>query len=181
MWTVLEEHHLLDFSPWLRVIRQKVQLPNGVVIDDYVLTPGRDYAMVVALNTRDEVLVVRQYKHGLGRAVYDFPAGYLDHPGEPPLAAAQRELREETGYAADTWISLGAFALDTNRSGTRAHFFLARDLTQVGEQALDPTEALVFEWRPAADLLPLMHSGDMPGIGCPAAWGLARLTMRDAS
>lgn len=177
MWTILDEQQLLDLSPWLRVIRQKVQLPNGAVIDDYVLTPGRDYAMVVALNERDEVLLVRQYKHGLGRAVYDFPAGYLDHPGEAPLAAAQRELLEETGYTASDWVNLGAYALDTNRSGTCAHFFLARTLTRIGDQDLDPTESLVFEWRPSSDLLPLMRHGDMPGIGCPAAWGLARLTL----
>lgn len=177
-WTVLDSEPLIDYSPWLRVIRQDVQLPNGERIKDYLLTPARDYAMIVPITDTGEVVLVRQYKHGVERVVLDFPAGYLESPSEDSLAAAQRELREETGYTAREWTRLGAYALDTNRSRTSAHLFLARGLTRTHAQHLDATENLEFELHPVGAILPLMQSGLMPGIGCPAAWGLAQLVLR---
>jgi ADP-ribose pyrophosphatase len=180
-WQVLASEQLLDYSPWLRVLRQTVQLPNGHVIHDYVLTPGRDYSMVVALTDDEHVLLVQQYKHGLGRVVYDFPAGYLETPDEDPLAAAQRELLEETGYVARRWTRLGAYQLDTNRSATAAHLFLARGLTQVAAQRLDDSEILTHHLVHRREVLPLLDSGQMPGIGCAAAWGLAQIYLADHS
>jgi ADP-ribose pyrophosphatase YjhB (NUDIX family) len=115
-WQVLAAQTLLDRSPWLRVIAQSVRLPSGLVIPDYLLAPSRDFSLVVAVTADSQVLLVRQYKHGLGRVVLDFPAGYQDTPDEEPLACAQRELREETGYSAGRWTPLGALALDMNRS-----------------------------------------------------------------
>ena len=86
-WQVLASEQLLDCSPWLRVIRQAVQLPTGAIIPDYLLTPGRDFSMIVALLEPPlapvpELLLVRQYKHGFGQTLVEFPAGYLDDPGE---------------------------------------------------------------------------------------------------
>ena len=110
-WQVLHSETLFDFSPWLRLVRQSVQLANGSRLDDYFLTPMRDYSMTLALTDAQEVLLVQQYKHGLGQVVFDFPAGYLDSPTEDPLACAQRELREETGYAAGQMPTLACAAL----------------------------------------------------------------------
>jgi ADP-ribose pyrophosphatase len=171
-WRVLASEVALDHSPWLRVIRQDVLLPNGARIPDYLLTPGRDFAMTVALTDDEQILLVKQYKHGLGRVVLDFPAGYLDTPAEDPLACAQRELREETGYAAHTWIPLSKWALDSNRSTTGAHLFFARGLTQVAEPRLDDTEALVHFAVPLRDIPALLQT-EMPTLVCAAIWGLA--------
>lgn len=172
-WTVLSSETVLDYRPWLRVIRQSVLLPNGVHIPDYLLTPARDYAMVVAVTDTSEVVLVRQYKHGLGRAVLDFPAGYLDSPAEDPLACAQRELREETGYESMDWLALGKWCLDSNRSDTSAHFFLARHIQAVARPKLDDTEALEHFRLPLHDLPALFRSGDLPTMAGPAIWGLA--------
>lgn len=172
-WRVLKEETVLTHAPWLRVICQSVQLPNGVVIDDYYLTPGRDFSMVVAVTGADEVLLVRQYKHGLGKIVLEFPAGYLDTAAEEPLTCAQRELREETGYSARTWIPLGRFCLDPNRGNTLANYFLARDLTRVSEPQLDITENLQNLAVPAREIDGLLRSGAMASMACAAAWGVA--------
>ena len=171
-WRVLAAEIALDQPPWLRVIRQTVELPNGARIADYLLTPGRDFAMVVALTDDEQVLLIKQYKHGLGRVVWDFPAGYLDAPDEDPLACAQRELCEETGYMAREWIPLGRWAMDSNRSATAAHLFFARGLTRVAEPHLDETEAIVHFTVPARQIPQFLQS-EMPTLACAAAWGLA--------
>lgn len=172
-WQVLQSETILDHAPWLRVVRQDVRIANGQVIKDYLLTPSRDYSMIVALTDAGEILLVRQYKHGLGRVVLDFPAGYLDTPDEDPLACAQRELREETGYAAQRWTSLGCYAMDSNRAANGGHLFAAQGLTRVADIKLDPTENLQLIHCPAGEIPALLAAGEMPTLACAAAWGLA--------
>ncbi len=172
-WQVLQSETVLDQPPWLRVVRQSVRLANGQVIEDYLLTPGRDYSMCVAMTDAGDIVLVRQYKHGLGRVVLDFPAGYLDDPDEDPLACAQRELREETGYTARHWTALGCYAMDSNRSANGGHLFVAQGLTRVAEPKLDPTENLQVLTRPASEIPALLAAGEMPTLACAAAWGLA--------
>jgi ADP-ribose pyrophosphatase len=175
-WQVLASEKVLDYSPWLSVIRQEVQLPSGAVIKDYLLTPGRDFSMVVALleppqRPEPEVLLVQQYKHGLSQPIIEFPAGYLD-AGEDPLACARRELQEETGYAATDWVSLGAFCIDPNRARTSAHYFVARGLAQVAEPHLDATEDLRHLTVPVRQMTELLRSRQIVTQSSAAIWGL---------
>jgi ADP-ribose pyrophosphatase len=177
-WKVLASEKLLDCPPWLSVIRQNVQLPTGAIIEDYLLTPGRDFSLIVALlepplASEPELLLVRQYKHGLGRAVVEFPAGYLDTPDEAPLACAQRELSEETGYTAKIWEPLGAFCIDPNRARTAAHIFFARDLARASQPHLDATENLQPLTMPVRQFTELLRSGQVATQSTAAAWGLA--------
>ena len=177
-WQVLASEKVLDYAPWLSVIRQEVQLPTGVIIQDYLLTPGRDFSMTVAvleppLTAQPELLLVRQYKHGLGRPLIEFPAGYLDTPDEAPLVCAQRELSEETGYRARVWEPLGTFCIDPNRASTAAHFFFARDLARAGAPHLDATEHLQSLTLPVRQFPDLLRSGEVATQSSAAAWGLA--------
>jgi ADP-ribose pyrophosphatase len=154
---------LLDRRPWLQVIEQDVQLANGRILEGYLLTQTREYAMTFALTDDGHVPLVQQYKHGAGRLCYDLPAGYLD-ANEEPLAAAQRELLEETGYVSDDWQHLGSVVLDTNRSDARAHLFLARGANRVSTPRLDDTEDLITLSLTPAQLLAMVRSGEMDGI-----------------
>jgi ADP-ribose pyrophosphatase len=172
-WHVLHSETLFDFPPWLRLVRQSVQLANGSRLDDYFLTPTRDYSMTFALTEANEVLLVQQYKHGLGQVILDFPAGYLDSPTEDPLTCAQRELREETGYTARTWTPLGAWGIDSNRMPNVAHLFFARGLTRVAEPQLDGSEDLTLLFLPVNEIPARLRSGQMPTLACAALWGLA--------
>jgi 8-oxo-dGTP pyrophosphatase MutT (NUDIX family) len=172
-WRVIASRVLLDRPPWLRVVEQKVELPNGVIIDDYLLAPGRDYVMVIAVTPARDVLLVRQYKHGIGQELLEFPAGYLDASDADPLACAKRELLEETGFTAETWTSLGAFCIDPNRAATSAHLFLAQDAVRDGAPHLDDTETLTMTTLPLRDVPAQLASGDAPSIACAAAWALA--------
>ena len=111
-------------SKYLTVENHRVGLPDGRVIEDWawVITP--DFINVVVITEAGEFLCFRQTKYAASGVSLAVVGGYLE-PGEEPLVAAQRELLEETGYAAPEWISLGTYAVDGNRGCGQAHFFLA--------------------------------------------------------
>ena len=151
-WRVRNTRLVYDHSPWLKVWEQDVALPNGMTLNGYVLTEGRDVGMVFAITEEDQVILVEQYKHGIGENEVDLSAGYLDADDPSPLAGTQRELLEETGYASNEWQSLGDFATNPNRCKNRFYYFLARNVRRVAEPHLDPTEEIAVHLVPLAEL-----------------------------
>ncbi len=162
-WEILASRTALERPPWLSVWEQDVRLPNGHVIHDYLVSVSRDYAMVFALCDDDRVPLVHQYKHGVGHVLLDLPAGYLDSQ-EAPLAAAQRELREETGLTAPAWQAIGSFVIDSNRGNTRAHLFLARAARLTDAQELDDTEDLKVSFHSPEELRKLALNGKIESL-----------------
>ena len=98
-WTVLGTEYL-HRGPWLTVRRDRVRLPAGAVLDDYHVLEYPAWVSVVAVTPDDRLVLVRQYRNGVGAVHDELPAGTVE-PGDPDsLAAAKRELLEETGYGA---------------------------------------------------------------------------------
>ena len=87
-WRILDERLIYEHRPWLRLVEQDVQLPNGVVIEKYLLSEMSDVVMIFAVTMDGHVLFVEQYKHGIGRLSLDLSAGYMDAEDPSPLAAA---------------------------------------------------------------------------------------------
>ena len=125
-WKTLSRKKVLDRGRFLQVEDHVVQLPNGHIIKDWpwVITP--DFVNVVAITTNGQYPIFRQTKYSLDGTSLATVGGYIE-PGEEPVLAAQRELLEETGYAAEEWRPLGSFAVDGNRGAGNAHFFLATE------------------------------------------------------
>jgi ADP-ribose diphosphatase len=167
-WRVLGARPLLERRPWLTVWEEDVELPNGVTIRGYLRMLARDYAMVFALLPEGTVPLVRQYKQGIAGLSYDLPAGYLDSPNEPPLDAAKRELREETGLIAETWQTLSHAVIDSNRGDTRAHLYLAFDVRPAGSQELDPSEALEVSFCTPDELRRMILTGEINSLASVA-------------
>jgi 8-oxo-dGTP pyrophosphatase MutT (NUDIX family) len=157
-WRVRRRQRLID-SPWLRVDREDVVPPHGPPIDDYYLVHEPDFAMVFAVTTDGQVVLVRQYKHGIGRVMLELPAGYLDAADGAPEAAARRELREETGYEAGAVRRLASLVSSPTRSPNRGHIFLATGSRLAGAQALDPNEWIEVLCVAPADLRGLVRAG----------------------
>ncbi len=172
-WEVLAARPLVEREPWLRLWEEDVRLPNGHEIEGYLMQRARDYAMVFAVRPDGMVPIVQQYKHGLGRCSLDLPAGYLDTSDEPLLAAAQRELREETGLGGGRWRHMASLVVDSNRGNTSAHLFLAQDVVEQGEQELDDTEELNVTWHTPGELLEMVMRGQIDSVGSVAGVLLA--------
>jgi len=156
-WRIIKSEVVIN-TPWLRLRRDRVDLPSGRTIEDYYVRESHGFAVVFALTPSSEVVLVRQYKHGIGEIVLELPAGMID-AGETPQEAAMRELREETGYEAPAMEHVATFLTDPTHSNSLMHLFLARDAAPTATQELDPTEDIEVEKVALDALEPLMKNG----------------------
>ncbi len=172
-WEVLRTREILDCSPWFCVVADDVRLPDGQLVQDFYRIKAPDFVMIFPLADDGQVLTLRGYKHGVGRIVYQLPAGYMDRENESPLACAQRELLEETGHTADEWRSLGSLSVDGNRGMGRARLFLARGLRAVAPPDSGDLETLVVEYLSLHALRRRWRAGEFDNAAAAALIGLA--------
>jgi ADP-ribose pyrophosphatase len=123
-WIVKSRRRVFAGGPIREIAVEHVVLPDGRELSDYYAIALPDFALVFATTEDQRALVLRQYKHGLRRTCLAFPGGAIDRD-ESPLAAAQRELLEETGYESEQWRSLGSFVTNANQGCNVAHLFVA--------------------------------------------------------
>ena len=141
----------------LHVRRDQVALPNGApAVREVIRHIGA--VCVIPVTEDGRVVVERQYRYPLDRVITEIPAGKLDSREEDRLSAIQRELREETGFTADEWISLGDFHPAPAYSDEYISMYMARGL-HAGERDLDEDEFLDVFTVPLKDLVEDVMAG----------------------
>lgn len=126
--------------------------------EEYVRFRMADWVNVVPVTARDEVVLVRQHRWGIGKSTLEIPGGTTD-PGESPFAAARRELAEETGYARGRWYSMGAVHPNPAIQDNSTWLYVASGVEPVGERHLDPGEEIEVELHPIASIPQLLRDG----------------------
>jgi len=167
-WTTLASTMVLN-SPWCRVRRDEVVLPNGTVVDDFYVVMRPDIALVLPITPDGSVIFVRQYRHGVGEILLELPAGGFDPEAEDAEVAVLRELREETGYTSDRLTKLAVLYDNPVKDTNRIHLFRAENVWQVGEQSLDITEAIDVVPIPIHEIPARIASGNVCVAGTVAA------------
>lgn len=123
-----------------------------------ILLEGGHSAQVVAETAKGEILLVKQYRFGVGAYLYELPGGLID-AGESPLTAACRELLEETGYQATSWTSLGSNPSNPAFMEGFVHHFAARNLTFAGTAQLDDGEDITLVTMPREEVKQRLLTG----------------------
>jgi 8-oxo-dGDP phosphatase len=145
----------------------EVVMPNGagseVAEREVVAHPGA--VGVLALDAAERVLLIQQYRHPVGRLLWEAPAGLRDVAGEPLHVTARRELLEEAGYRADTWHVLVDSFTSPGMSDERMRIFLARDLAEApapaGFRPIHEETDMPVAWVPLDEAVAKVLAGDI--------------------
>lgn len=156
-WEVLARRTVID-QPWIHVEASTCRLPDGTMVDPFYVYHLPDFVVIAAVTKEQELILVRQYRHGVEKVLLELPAGMIEQ-GEDTEQAAARELLEETGYRAGSIEFLFRTAPNASNCNNYAYCYLARDAEQVAGQKLDATEDLALEVIPLGEAEALLRSG----------------------
>lgn len=153
-WKVLESKKLFN-EPWLSIRVEKCELPDGRVMPAYYILEYPEWANAFALTRDNKVIMVRQYRHGIGEESIELAGGVVD-AGETPEAAIKRELLEETGYSFENIELIGKLSANPATSNNYTFLYLATGGEKISGQQLDEheeVEVILYSMDEIKDLL----------------------------
>lgn len=160
-WKILKEK---DVSPskWFPVSQHKVELPDGTIIDDYFISPLGNVVMVLPITTKNEIVLVKQYRHAIGEILIELPAGF-QQKGKSLEDSALAELEEEVGIKTtfDNLIFLGKTANNPTKTTIVTHCYLAMNLDFNSKQIFDVTEDIEILKVVPKKVLQMVNNGEI--------------------
>lgn len=194
-WEEVETEHIVK-DKWIDFRRSTYCLPDGNEFGPYYSYSRKDYVVIVATDEEGKFLCVRQYRQGIREVTTEFPAGGIesrdsgkrtsvtdagDGSGaskaggeENALAAAIRELREETGYESDEWRHLLTVPSNATMADNYAHIFEAKNCRRAGGQHLDDIEFLNVKRCSSEEIADLVSKGKFQQAIHIMAWLLTQ-------
>lgn len=183
-WKEIRTEHIVQ-DEWIDFRRSAYCLPDGSVCEPFYSYSRRDYVVIVASDEEGNYLCVRQFRQGIKEVTTEFPAGGIerrdgkeygrtsDLAAEEALAAAKRELLEETGYESGEWKHLLTVPSHATIADNYAHLFVAENCRRVSGQSLDETEFLNVIKHTAQEIEELIANGKFQQAIHITAWLLA--------
>lgn len=168
-WEILESEHVFQ-TPWISVRKEHVRMPSGVEISDFYVSELPDWANIISITKEGKFIIEKQYRHGIRQVCFELCAGVVE-PGENPLAAAQRELLEETGYAGGEWLYLGSYAINSSGANNYCHSYLAQGVELQAERHLETTEDIELLLLEEKEVKELLQNNKIPeGVMAAPLW-----------
>jgi 8-oxo-dGTP pyrophosphatase MutT (NUDIX family) len=157
-WKILKSEFVIN-NQWCQVRQDQVELPDGTVIDDYFVNIRPEIALILPITPDNEIVFVRQYRHGIQDILLELPAGSFDPKAEDSLIAAKRELEEETGYIAQELILMTTIYDNPVKDDNKIHIYLGLNVTETGHKHLDITEDIEVVLVPINEVISQIMSG----------------------
>jgi ADP-ribose pyrophosphatase len=172
-WKTLTSRKVVQFGKWLEVENHTVELSDGRQIPDWAWLITPDYINVLAVTVEGQFLCFRQIKYAIKEGTtLSIVGGYIE-PGEDPLTAARRELREEMGYIAPEWTFLGKYVVDSNRGVGTGYFYLAQQAEFAGKTESDDLEPLEMLYFSRSEIQAALKAGEFKSLSWAATIALA--------
>lgn len=156
-WTTLKSKQVLK-DKWISLRGDTCKMPNGKIIEPYYILEYPTWVNVVALTKEKEVILIRQYRHGLQKTIIEIPSGNMDESDNSPLEAIKRELLEETGYSSDNIIETCRLSSNPSNHNNLTYCYLALDCYLATNQKLDDTEQLEIILKPLDEVIKMLNN-----------------------
>lgn len=140
---------------------RKMLFPDGKTADDFYYIRSPEWTNVIPVTPRGEVVLVRQFRHGVQDYCLETPGGLVDEHETDIAASALRELEEETGYVPEKMLSLGSVHPNPATIDNRCHFFLATGVEKKKELDLDASEDITVHPIPLRELGTMFRRGEL--------------------
>ncbi len=160
-WERLDAEAVVD-CPWFTLRAETWRMGDGRMVSPYYVVQPPNWVTVIAVTPQEEVVLVQQFRPGMGACTLELPSGSVDAEDTDLLAAMHRELREETGYGGGAWDEL--IRLSPNPANHANHFtaFFARGVTPQGMQQLDQHEDIAVRLVPVPEFIDMAYQGQLP-------------------
>lgn len=159
-WKINSSKYLVN-DRWLKLRSDSCTMPNGNIIEPFYVFEYPTWVNVFGITSDNNVLLVKQYRHGIQDISLELPSGCVENNGESPLEAAKRELLEETGYSSSEFIQTCIISANPSNHNNQTHCFLATNLTKVSEISLDEGEDIETVLIPFKDFIEMFEENNI--------------------
>jgi ADP-ribose pyrophosphatase len=157
-WTLLDSRYVVK-DRWLALQADTYRTPADQIVEPCYVLEYRAWVNVVALTAAQEIVLVRQFRPGIGRTILELPGGTTDPEDASPEAAVRRELLEETGYTGERFLATGCYSPNPASHTNLVHCFLATDVVRTHDPHPDDTEHLEVVLMPLDEAIDLAKRG----------------------
>lgn len=158
-WETLSSEYIIK-RPWLTARRDKLQMPNGHICDEWYVLEYPQWVNIIAITIDGQIIMERQYRHGLKRFAWEIPAGVVEQ-NETPEQAAKRELLEETGFGGGNWTEIMQLSANPTAMTNINYTFLATNVEQVSKPNQESSEDISVWLMSPNEVIDILKNGDI--------------------
>lgn len=158
-WRIVKSDYVIK-NKWITVRKDHVKLPTGEEMDDYYVLEYPDWVTVIAITKEGKYVMERQYRHGIKKTCYELCGGTVEK-NEEIMVAAQREMKEETGYEGGDWTLFSVTAPNPAAMTNLCYTFVAEGVYKGGNQNLERTEDIDVYEMTEEELIEAMKDGQI--------------------